>query len=60
MCGVYEAIYFGVPMVGIPVFHDQHDNAIKIKQKGIGEIVDKLTSPEVLMKTATKVLNNSM
>ncbi|XP_037387454.1 UDP-glucuronosyltransferase 2A2-like isoform X1 [Pygocentrus nattereri] len=32
--GVYEAIYHGVPMVGIPIFADQTDNMVHMKAKG--------------------------
>ncbi|XP_048220643.1 UDP-glucuronosyltransferase 2B31-like isoform X2 [Perognathus longimembris pacificus] len=32
--GVYEAIYHGVPMVGIPLFADQSDNIVRMMAKG--------------------------
>ncbi|KAM9814505.1 UDP-glucuronosyltransferase 2C1-like isoform X2 [Syngnathus typhle] len=32
--GVQEAIYHGVPIVGLPLFFDQHDNLNKIQAKG--------------------------
>ncbi|KAM3867852.1 UDP-glucuronosyltransferase 2A2-like [Diretmus argenteus] len=32
--GIYEAIYHGVPMVGIPMFADQPDNMVHMKAKG--------------------------
>uniref|UniRef100_A0A8C6NYX3 UDP-glucuronosyltransferase n=1 Tax=Nothobranchius furzeri TaxID=105023 RepID=A0A8C6NYX3_NOTFU len=32
--GVYEAIYHGIPMVGIPLFADQPDNMLHMKAKG--------------------------
>ncbi|XP_034728989.1 LOW QUALITY PROTEIN: UDP-glucuronosyltransferase 2A1-like [Etheostoma cragini] len=38
--GIYEAIYHGVPMVGIPMFADQPDNMVHIKAKGAGVITD--------------------
>ncbi|XP_070820215.1 UDP-glucuronosyltransferase 2A2-like isoform X2 [Chaetodon trifascialis] len=37
--GIYEAIYHGVPMVGIPMFADQPDNMIHMKAKGAAIIV---------------------
>ncbi|KAL6481185.1 hypothetical protein MHYP_G00092650 [Metynnis hypsauchen] len=32
--GVYEAVYHGVPMVGIPIRGDQPDNVVHMKAKG--------------------------
>uniref|UniRef100_A0A8C6EZE4 glucuronosyltransferase n=1 Tax=Marmota marmota marmota TaxID=9994 RepID=A0A8C6EZE4_MARMA len=33
--GVYEGIYHGIPMVGIPLFEDQPDNIAYVKAKGV-------------------------
>ncbi|XP_061118001.1 UDP-glucuronosyltransferase 2A1-like [Conger conger] len=38
--GMYEAIYHGVPMVGIPLFGDQPDNMLHMKTKGAAVILD--------------------
>ncbi|XP_051239006.1 UDP-glucuronosyltransferase 2C1-like [Dicentrarchus labrax] len=38
--GVQEAIYHGVPVVGLPLFFDQPDNLSRIKAKGGAVIVD--------------------
>ncbi|KAJ8286688.1 hypothetical protein GJAV_G00042020 [Gymnothorax javanicus] len=38
--GIYEAIYHGVPMVGIPLFGDQSDNMLHMKTKGAAIILD--------------------
>lgn len=38
--GVQEAIYHGVPVVGLPLFLDQPDNLFRIKAKGAAVIVD--------------------
>ena len=32
--GVYEAIHHGFPMVGIPLFGEQHDNIAHMRVKG--------------------------
>ncbi|XP_076747194.1 UDP-glucuronosyltransferase 2A2-like isoform X1 [Maylandia zebra] len=38
--GIYEAIYHGVPMVGIPMFLDQPHNMIHMKEKGAAVILN--------------------
>ncbi|XP_072513607.1 UDP-glucuronosyltransferase 2C1-like [Salminus brasiliensis] len=57
--GIYEAIYHGVPLVGIPLFGDQPDNMFHMKTKGAAAIVDfyKMVS-EDLKEALTDVINN--
>ncbi|XP_008528477.1 UDP-glucuronosyltransferase 2B31-like isoform X1 [Equus przewalskii] len=38
--GIYEAIYHGIPMVGIPLFADQPDNVAHMKTKGAAVRLD--------------------
>lgn len=38
--GVQEAIYYGVPVVGIPLFYDQPENLSRIRAKGAAVTVD--------------------
>ncbi|XP_054896840.1 UDP-glucuronosyltransferase 2C1-like [Poeciliopsis prolifica] len=38
--GVQEAIYHGVPVIGLPFFFDQPDNLSRVKVKGAAVIVD--------------------
>lgn len=40
--GQYEALYHGVPMLGIPMFADQGWNCARAKQKGISLCLDLL------------------
>ncbi len=49
MNGVWEAVYHGVPMVAVPLFGDQPDNAQRIVTRGIGVQVDitSLTSDQL-------------
>ncbi|XP_027826848.2 UDP-glucuronosyltransferase 2C1-like isoform X2 [Ovis aries] len=57
--GIYEAIYHGIPMVGIPLFGDQHDNVARMKAKGAAVAVDlqRLTSAD-LLNALKAVINN--
>ncbi|XP_060942407.1 UDP-glucuronosyltransferase 2C1-like [Limanda limanda] len=38
--GVQEAIYHGVPVVGIPLFFDQFDNLLRLKERGAAKIIE--------------------
>ncbi|KAL2780359.1 UDP-glucuronosyltransferase 2A1 isoform 3 precursor, partial [Daubentonia madagascariensis] len=48
--GIYEAIYHGVPMVGVPMFADQPDNIAHMKAKGAAVEVNlnTMTSADLL------------
>uniref|UniRef100_A0A673AF05 UDP-glucuronosyltransferase n=1 Tax=Sphaeramia orbicularis TaxID=375764 RepID=A0A673AF05_9TELE len=57
--GVQEAIYHGVPIVGLPLFFDQPDNLSRIRAKGGAVIVDIAELNRDLFADALKtVLNN--
>ncbi|MED6237200.1 hypothetical protein ATANTOWER_020686 [Ataeniobius toweri] len=56
--GVFEAIYHGVPMVGIPTFADQPDNMLHMKAKGAAVIVDlNFMTTEALRDAINTVIN---
>lgn len=38
--GTQEAIYYGVPMIGIPVFSDQRKNIWALAQKNMAVAID--------------------
>ncbi|XP_037612003.1 UDP-glucuronosyltransferase 2A2-like [Sebastes umbrosus] len=38
--GIYEAIYHGVPIVGIPIVFDQADNLSRLRAKGVAKVID--------------------
>ncbi|XP_042578993.1 UDP glucuronosyltransferase 2 family, polypeptide A5 isoform X1 [Cyprinus carpio] len=59
--GLYEAIYHGVPMVGLPLFADQPDNLMHMKTKGAAVVLDinKMQS-EDLVDALKTVLNNPL
>ncbi|XP_026178449.1 UDP-glucuronosyltransferase 2A2 [Mastacembelus armatus] len=56
--GIYEAIYHGVPMVGIPMFGDQPENLIHMKEKGMAVFLDfKSMKTEDLRDAINTVIN---
>ncbi|XP_067293679.1 UDP-glucuronosyltransferase 2A1-like isoform X1 [Pseudorasbora parva] len=57
--GLHEAIYHGVPMVGLPLFADQPDNMMHMKTKGAAVVLDINTMESKDLVDALKtVLNN--
>ncbi|XP_019571209.2 UDP-glucuronosyltransferase 2A3 isoform X1 [Rhinolophus sinicus] len=55
--GIYEAIYHGVPMVGVPMFADQPDNIAHMKAKGAAvEVnINTMTSADLLSALRTVI-----
>ncbi|KAL6113382.1 uncharacterized protein ACO6RY_11679 [Pungitius sinensis] len=37
--GVQEAIYHGVPVVGLPLFFDQYDNLLRLQERGAAKLL---------------------
>ncbi|XP_028289331.1 UDP-glucuronosyltransferase 2A3-like [Parambassis ranga] len=37
--GLQEAIYHGVPVLGIPLLFDQYDNLLRLQERGAGKII---------------------
>ncbi|CAI5649555.1 unnamed protein product [Oreochromis niloticus] len=57
--GIYEAIYHGVPMVGIPIFGDQPDNMVHMKEKGAAVILNlNFITAEDLRDVINTVIND--
>ncbi|XP_040823059.1 UDP-glucuronosyltransferase 2B13-like [Ochotona curzoniae] len=56
--GIYEAIYHGIPMVGIPLFADQLDNIIYMKAKGAAVMLDYKTMSSADLLSALKTVIN--
>ncbi|XP_034029259.1 UDP-glucuronosyltransferase 2C1-like [Thalassophryne amazonica] len=53
--GLYEAIYHGVPVLGVPLIFDQHDNMVRMTAREVAEVVD-VTNLDV--ESLTKALKN--
>ncbi|XP_047237519.1 UDP-glucuronosyltransferase 2A2-like isoform X2 [Girardinichthys multiradiatus] len=56
--GIYEAIYHGVPMVGIPMFADQSDNMVHLKAKGAAVIQNLNFMTTESLRDAIKMVIN--
>ena len=56
--GVLEAIYHGVPMVGMPIFVDQPDILARIVEHGIGLGLDKYATEEEVLAVVKEVRDN--
>lgn len=55
--GQFEALYHAVPMIGLPVFGDQHYNALRIERKGFGIILNVVDfTPEKLRSAIHEIL----
>ncbi|XP_012860294.1 UDP-glucuronosyltransferase 2A1 isoform X4 [Echinops telfairi] len=56
--GLYEAIYHGIPMVGVPMFADQPDNIAHMKAKGAAVDVNMNTMTSADLLNALKAVIN--
>ncbi|KAF0036583.1 hypothetical protein F2P81_011895 [Scophthalmus maximus] len=56
--GVQEAIYHGIPVVGLPLFFDQYDNLLRLKERGGAKILTLATvDKDNFLETVQEVLN---
>lgn len=56
--GIQEAIYHGVPVLGIPLFFDQYDNLLRLEVRGAGKIIPLAeVNSENFEKSLVEVLN---
>ncbi|XP_040603810.1 UDP-glucuronosyltransferase 2B17-like [Mesocricetus auratus] len=57
--GIYEAIHFGIPMIGIPLFGEQHDNIAYMVAKGAAVAVNFRTMTRLdLLNALETVIDN--
>ncbi|KAM4624196.1 UDP-glucuronosyltransferase 1-2-like [Polymixia lowei] len=58
--GIYESIYHGVPIVGLPLLFDQFENLLRLEVRGAAKVLDvtKLTRQNFL-EAIEEVLHNS-
>ncbi|CAO2639485.1 UDP-glucuronosyltransferase 2A1 [Lemmus lemmus] len=56
--GIYEAIYHGIPMVGVPMFVDQPDNIAHMKAKGAAVEVNMNTMSSADFLNAVRTVIN--
>ncbi|XP_033181831.1 UDP-glucuronosyltransferase 2A1-like [Anabas testudineus] len=57
--GVQEAIYHGVPVLGLPLFFDQYDNLLRLKEKGGAKLltIQTVDKDDNFLKAVQEVLN---
>ncbi|KAJ8246853.1 hypothetical protein GJAV_G00256100 [Gymnothorax javanicus] len=57
--GLYEAIYHGVPVVGLPLLFDQFDNVLRLQVRGAARVLEVSTlTTEEFLEALQDVLTN--
>lgn len=59
--GLQESIFHQVPMVIMPIWGDQFDNAKRIEEKGLGRVIwdKKNITQDIIEELLTDVLNKA-
>ncbi|XP_069785330.1 UDP-glucuronosyltransferase 1A5-like isoform X2 [Narcine bancroftii] len=52
--GLYEAIYHGVPVIGLPLLFDQFDNLLRLEVKGAAKVLDAADLSAGQMESAVR------
>ncbi|XP_077984585.1 2-hydroxyacylsphingosine 1-beta-galactosyltransferase-like [Glandiceps talaboti] len=59
MNGIYETIYHGVPMVGVPIFGDHYDNFARLVHKGMCLTLDvKTLTQDKIYNAVTTIIQD--
>ncbi|CAN2388907.1 UDP-glucoronosyl and UDP-glucosyl transferase [Pristimantis euphronides] len=57
--GIFEAMYHGVPVVGIPLFGDHYDTMTRVQAKGMGICMDwSRMTKDSLYESLSEVIHN--
>ncbi|KAM9717746.1 UDP glucuronosyltransferase 5 family, polypeptide G1 [Menidia menidia] len=57
--GMYEAIYYGVPVLGLPLLFDQFDNLQRLKVRGAARVVEaRSLNKENFLEALKDILEN--
>lgn len=57
--GLYEAIYHGVPVLGLPLLFDQFDNVLRLQVRGVARVLEAATlTTEDFLEALRDVLEN--
>ncbi|XP_051896185.1 UDP-glucuronosyltransferase 2C1-like [Pristis pectinata] len=57
--GIYEAIYHGVPLIGMPLLFDQFDNLFRLESRGAAKVMNVATMHSTDLLQALNELINS-
>ncbi|XP_055517517.1 UDP-glucuronosyltransferase 2C1-like [Leucoraja erinacea] len=58
--GIYEAIYHGVPVIGMPLIFDQFDNVVRLESRGAAKVINIATMHSTdLLQALNEVINGT-
>ncbi|XP_062922136.1 UDP-glucuronosyltransferase 2C1-like [Mobula hypostoma] len=58
--GIFEAIYHGVPVIGMPVIFDQFDNVVRLESRGAAKVLNVGTMHSTdLLQALNEVVNGT-